>query len=180
MEYLLYFKFFVYMLMKILKYLAKILKYLLWLVLVWILLFLLVGYAKFDGGLRDYGMYLNQKDWNDAISQVKIFKISSYGNLFWTTNNGELLSGEWHILEWSETGSDDVVSDQKTSNSQLEEDFKNFFDGTQEKKDTVNTGGSSFGFKTWDALEQKEVEWDTIWEGWLSDNKKDLLKLFGR
>ncbi|NOZ45106.1 MAG: hypothetical protein GXP45_08455 [bacterium] len=63
--------------------------------LLWVLGFLFIGAMKFDGSWGGYLHYLNNKDWNTSLAQVKFWDPVSYGVLFWDNSvaTGQVLTG---------------------------------------------------------------------------------------
>lgn len=178
---------------------VKVLKYFLWVVLVWILSLLVIGFAKFDGGVSDYFHYLNEKDMSSSWEQVHIFSPSTYGALFWEAKWDALdaevaadLSKEAEELEIEGLNMDEEMeSDIDVFDPEFEEEFENFFNDEELDDMSEYESDDEFGFVSADGsgdiegdvqvqnLNDENVEANAE-EEWLSDNKKSLLKLFKR
>lgn len=169
--------------------------------MLWVLLFLVVGYAKFDGWVKSYLHYLNDKDWDQAVAQVNIWDLSSYGHLFWTEVSDDMITWTGSVLPSEEVEELHVDLDDASETSgdtwndifdpAFADDFESFFAEDEDSNTTDNTTKNTnvtdstdedtFGFvnnETW-----VNLSWDTEAENaeaWLSDNKKKLLHLFRR
>jgi len=139
-------------------------------------------FVKFDGNLKWYVNYLNQKERKSSFAEVKFLNPTTYGILFWdqdshdsinveqTGKNTELLidsSGDVEMEELMISGYDDLwntgdVEDEiDVFDPEFEDDFEAFFAGEEVESDLddvdVNVNNSEFGFNiTWDKSEHQE------------------------
>ena len=156
-----------------------------------------MGYVKFDGGVNGYFKYLNEKNWSESISKVELFSPSSYGNVFWDTENNEewrMNNDElswWVIVDVDELPIDGLSwleDDRDIFDPEFQDEFEEFFapeegESSDEewivKNEELDVDVSGFGFV--DGVSSKENSGVIAWEETeLSDNKKSILKLLDK